>query len=326
MSEVVCLGEALVDFMPARSHQTLREAGVLRRVAGGATANVAVALARQGVSAAFLGKVGDDPFGYFLRDTLAANRVDISHLLLSSEANTGMSFAWADAAANNEARYLFVRQPSAHCFIRSDEIDANWLAAAKVLQFGSILLATEPGATATYTALSCARAAGLLRCYDVNMRLPAWPDHASARLAMLGPLGQCDIVKLNRHELAFLTGETDPVAGAARLWQSETQLLVVTLDKDGCYYQSRSLAGFSAGFVVEVADTVGAGDSFMAAMLARLLAYRAGFAAALTDAETLAQICRYANAAGAIATTRPGAIPALPRRYQVAQFLSKIQG
>src|SRR5690349_5413411 len=106
-SPVICLGETLIDILPVRRSERLQQATLLKRVAGGAPANVTVGLARLGVPAAFLGKVGADPFGYFLRDTLNAEGVDVSHLLFSNEANTGLAFAWVEDVTSGEARYLF---------------------------------------------------------------------------------------------------------------------------------------------------------------------------------------------------------------------------
>jgi fructokinase len=318
---VVCLGDALVDFLPARPGQLLKDAALLRRMAGGATANVTVGLARLGIPAAFLGKVGDDQFGYFLRETLEAHGVDVSQMFTSREAITGMAFAWNDPVSN-EARYLFQRGIAAYRLLDITEIDCNWLAKAQVLQYGSVLLSSPPSAEATRAAVQCARASNLLTCYDVNMRLPAWPDHASARADMLSLIEHSAIVKLNRHELAFLTGETDVEKGAAKLWHSDTRLLLVTLDRAGCYYRTSDNAGFVAGFEVKIVDTVGAGDAFMAAFLARLLKnYDPPFDAAFSDQNFLAETCRYANAAGALTVTRPGAIPALPTGRQISRFL-----
>lgn len=318
--QVVCLGEAIIDFMPSKAGQSLKDAPLLRKVAGGATANVTVALARLGVKAAFLGKLGDDPFGHFLKETLQANKVDVSHVLLTREANTGMSFAWAEAAANNEARYLFVRLEAADRKLRPSEIDPDWLKQAKILQFGSLPLAGEESKAALFTALHYATTNNLLTCYDVNMRLPAWPSPEIARADMLSLLTECDIVKLNRHELRFLTGESELLAGISQIRQARHKLLIVTLDRDGCYYQSQTQAGFVPGFAVKVVDTVGAGDAFMGAMLAGLLANQPD----LEDKAWLEELCRFANAAGALTVTKAGAIPALPTRPQINRFLKSL--
>lgn len=319
---VVCLGEAIVDILPVYRHQPLQQATLLRRVAGGVGANVSVGLARLGVVAAFLGKVGADPFGYFLRDTLSREGVDLSQMQFSQEANTGLSFAWVEDGATGEARYLFFRQPSADRMLRAEEIDREWLGGARGLQYGSLLLSVEPSAGASWAAIEAARAAGVPCFYDVNLRLPAWADREAARKGMLAPLELSEVVKLNRHELAFLTGESEVERGAARLWRSSMRLLVVTLDREGCYYRTAAGSGRVDGLPVKVADTVGAGDAFMAALVARILREETGLAG--FDFENLAEVagvCRYANAAGALTTTRPGAIPALPTSRQLNRFI-----
>jgi fructokinase len=326
---VICLGEALIDILPVHRAERLQQATLLKRVAGGAPANVTVGLARLGVPAAFLGKVGTDPFGYFLRDTLSAEGVDVSHMLFSNEANTGLAFAWVEDITSGEARYLFFRQPSADRLLCPAELDREWLARARALQFGSLLLSVEPGASATWAAIETARQAGVPCVYDVNLRLPAWKDAAAARAGMLAPLEASDMVKLNRHELAFLTGETDLERGVAKIWRSNYRLLVVTLDRDGCYFRTAAGSGRIAGLPVKVVDTVGSGDAFVAALLAQLLIMgdkdSAGKGLAGVDFEKLDLVeaaCRYANAAGAATALRSGAIPALPTHRRIVKLLN----
>jgi sugar/nucleoside kinase (ribokinase family) len=98
------------------------------------------------------------------------------------------------------------------------------------------------------------------------------------------------------------------------------------MDAEGCYYRTCEAEAFLPGFDVQVVDTVGAGDGFMAALLVQLLAAYSkldNFEAILEDKNWLAEICRYANAAGAFTTTRAGAIPALPTRRQINRFLTQ---
>src|SRR5438309_9148492 len=104
---VLCLGEALIDFVADVSGVSLVECPGFRKAPGGAPANVAVGLARLGVEAAFVGKVGDDPFGHFLRDTFADAGVDTRTMLLSSEALTGLAFV--SLMANGERDFMFYR-------------------------------------------------------------------------------------------------------------------------------------------------------------------------------------------------------------------------
>ncbi len=330
---IVCLGEALVDIQPADRSQTLQTADLLRRVAGGAPANVTVALTRLGLKAAFLGKVGADPFGYFVRDILSEAGVDISRMCFGTEAATGVAFAWVTDPQTGEVGYFSLRYLSAERTLKPEELDPAWLSMATAFQFGSLLLSAELSAVATWRALEIVRGAGVPCIYDLNLRLPAWPGREQARTGMLAPLETCDIVKLNRHELAFLTGETDLERGVEKIWRPNFWLLVVTLDREGCYFRTKAGTGRIEGFPVVVADTIACGDAFLAALVARLLTL-SYTGATKTDEiegslkkfdfqnlELVRRACHYANAAGALTATRSGAIPALPTKRQLERFL-----
>lgn len=331
---IVCLGEALVDIQPANRNQTLQAADLLRRVAGGAPANVTVGLTRLGLKAAFLGKVGADPFGYFLRDRLAEAGVDISRMRFGTEAATGVAFAWVTDPQTGEVGYFSLRYLSAERTLRPEELDPAWLRRASAFQFGSLLLSAEPAAAATWLALEIAREAGVPRIYDLNLRLPAWPGREQARTGMLAPLVASDIVKLNHHELAFLTGETDLERGVEKIWRPNFWLLVVTLDREGCYFRTRAGTGRLDGFPVKVADTIACGDAFLAALVAQLL--RLSYTGTTEvegsikdfdyqNLELVRRACQYANAAGALTATRTGAIPALPTKRQLERFIKTVK-
>ena len=111
MADVVCVGDLLIDFVPTVTGTGLADAPAFVKAPGGAAANVAVGLARLGDTSAFLGKVGDDPFGHFLADTLAGAGVDIGPLRFSSRARTALAFV--SLRADGEREFLFYRHPSA---------------------------------------------------------------------------------------------------------------------------------------------------------------------------------------------------------------------
>ncbi len=312
--EIICLGEALIDILPSVYGANIVFSGQMKMAAGGAPANVAVGLARLGTKSGFIGRVGDDFFGYYLKQILDTNKVDTSQLLLDPRINTGLAFVSWDE--RGDANYLFYRQPSADTMLQPDDIDQNYLTGAKLLQFGSLLLATEPSASATFHALKLAREAGMILSYDLNLRLTNWPDETEALRAVKQPLDYAHIVKLNRPELDFLTGESDPEAGTAQLWQDHFRLIVITLDKEGCFYRTATSHGFIASRPVKAVDTVGAGDGFMAGLLDGLR--RSGFA--FEDEQKVRLACRQAVAVGALTVSKPGGIPAMPFRREVDAF------
>ncbi len=314
---VICLGEALVDITPPTRGTSITSTGQMVMAAGGAPANVAVALARLGTASGFLGRVGDDFFGRYLVGVLDQNGVDTSALGFSQQANTGLAFVTWDE--RGDATYLFYRNPSADTLLAPTDIDPAYLGQAQVLQFGSLLLATEPSASATYHAIKLATETGLLLSYDINLRLTGWPSEAAARTGVSGPLELVQIVKLNRHELEFLTGESDPAAGTQKLWRENFRLIAVTLDSEGCFYRTATASGAVSGSKVQPVDTIGAGDAFMAGLLDELRRNEFAF----EDEEVIRRACYRAGAVGALTVTRPGGIPAMPTRAEVEEFLAR---
>lgn len=315
MPEVIALGELLIDFVPTVSGVTLIEAPAFKKAPGGAPANVAAGLAKLGISAGFMGKVGDDPFGHFLAQTLAEAGVDTVALRFSPKARTALAFV--SLRADGEREFSFYRHPSADMLYQPDEVDTGYIRAARVLHYGSISLIGEPSRSATLLAVETARSAGLLVSYDPNLRLSLWPSAEAAREGMMigWPLAQ--VIKVSAEELVFLSGKEDLKAGARHLWHPGLRLLIVTLGKDGCAYVTPQFSGTVATFAVKPVDTTGAGDGFVAGLLKGLVEHPQ----ADQDEGRLRDICRYANAVGALTTTRRGAIPALPTARQVDRFL-----
>ena len=315
MPEIIALGELLIDFVPTVSGVTLIEAPAFKKAPGGAPANVAVGVARLGVSSGFMGKVGEDPFGHFLAQTLSESGVDVSALRYAREARTALAFV--SLKADGERDFMFYRHPSADMLYQPDEVDAAYIRSARIFHYGSISLISEPSRSATFHAIEIAQQAGLLVSYDPNLRLNLWPDEEAARQGIMMGWPRANLIKVSQEELEFLSGTQDLLAGAQRLWHSKLSLMVITHGKHGCSYVTKDFNGEVPGFTVEPVDTTGAGDGFVAGLLRGL--YR--FPNALENEELLRQVCRYANAVGALTTTERGAIPALPNAEQVEEFL-----
>ena len=315
MVQAICLGELLIDFVPTVTGTGLTDAPAFIKAPGGAPGNVAVGLARLGVKSAFMGKVGDDAFGHFLADTLAQAGVEVGPLCFSTEARTALAFV--SLRADGEREFMFYRHPSADMLFTPREVDMDVIGQAKLLHFGSISLISEPSRSATLYAVDAARAVGGLVSYDPNLRLPLWPDAEAARQGMLLGLQKAHIVKLSDDESEFLTGLSDLKKACQALWHDDLKLMVVTRGRAGCTYFTPGFSGDVASFTVEAVDATGAGDGFVAGLLQGVLADPT----IVRDEARLRELCRFANAVGALATTQRGAIPALPNREQVQEFL-----
>jgi len=317
MLEAIAAGDLLVDFISLDVDVPLSAMPRFTGAAGGATANVAVGLQRQGIRAGFIGRVGDDPFGRHLRDTLAEAGVETSRVVFDAGARTTLAFI----ATRTDGRkdIAFYRHPGAEMLLRPEDIPADYLRGARLFHFGSITLSKSPAREAALHGARLARELGLLVSYDPNWRPTLWDDHEEAGRVLWEAMPLADIVHCAEEEWEFVTGTADLAAGAAKILAAGPKLVVVTCGAEGCWYGTASAQGRVPGFAVETVDTVGAGDAFVAALLAQVL--RSGKSTdALSDAE-LREIMVYANAAGALTVTRPGVIPSLPTAAEVGAFL-----
>jgi fructokinase len=317
MAVVLCLGEALIDFVADEAGVSLIECPGFRKAPGGAPANVAVGLARLGVAAAFLGKVGEDAFGRFLEQTFAGAGVDTRFMRFDPDARTGLAFV--SLKADGERDFAFFRNPSADMLYRADEIPDEAFDGCRAFHYGSITLIQEPSRSATLDALHRARERGALVSYDPNLRPPLWPDLETARREILAALPLADVVKVSEEEAEFLFGPGTLERQSERLLGAGPGLAALTRGAAGSYLANRSGGVSVPGFPVTAVDTTGAGDGFVAGLLACLL--EPGQAGELRRGE-LERLARFGNAVGALTCLKKGAIPALPDRAQVEVFLS----
>ncbi|HHC4527378.1 aminoimidazole riboside kinase [Klebsiella pneumoniae] len=303
------LGDAVVDLLPDGE-------GRLLQCPGGAPANVAVGVARLGGDSGFIGRVGDDPFGRFMRHTLAQEQVDVNYMRLDAAQRT--STVVVDLDSHGERTFTFMVRPSADLFLQPEDLPP--FAAGQWLHVCSIALSAEPSRSTTFAAMEAIKRAGGYVSFDPNIRSDLWQDPQDLRDCLDRALALADAIKLSEEELAFISGSDDIVSGIARLnARFQPTLLLVTQGKAGVQAALRGqVSHFPARPVVAV-DTTGAGDAFVAGLLAGL----AGLAAhgipdnlaALAPDLALAQTC------GALATTAKGAMTALPYRDDLQRSL-----
>jgi fructokinase len=304
--DVVALGEYLIDFTPygrSKAGQPLFE-----RNPGGAPVNVVAALAKLGKKTGFIGKVGNDPFGVYLREALLNVGVSDKGLVATEEAHTTMAFVQLDS--DGDRSFHFARRPGADQLLRADEVNLTMLADTQIFHFGSISMTSEPTYTATLKTVQIARELGALISYDPNWRPSLWRDEEHALEVIHVGLSLADVVKVSEEELVFLTDEQDLEMAARHLVeQFGITLLLVTAGGGGSFYQMKDWWGKVESFAVQTVDTTGAGDAFFGALLYEILDL--GKPLQAWKEKDLQEVLRFANAAGALATTRKGAIPSL---------------
>jgi fructokinase len=316
LSDLLCIGELLIDFVSSAPDVSLADAPGFVKAPGGAPANVAVAAHRMGLSSGFIGKVGADPFGDFLRQTLLDAGVSCDYLFSAPEARTTLAFV----ATRSDGRkdITFYRNPGADMLLSPDDLPNDALRSCKAIHYGSVSMTKEPSRSATFRAVEIAKAGGALISFDPNLRPPLWDNLDDAKGLIWKGMALADLAKLADEEWEFVTGTADLEEGARKVLAAGPKLCLVTLGKDGAYFDNGSVRGTVSGYTVDVADTLGAGDAFVGAALSELL--KTGLDD--LDEATLRRIAQFGNAAGALTCTNVGVIPSLPPRAAVEQFIA----
>lgn len=309
--DLIAVGEILIDFLPGETP------GSYIRNAGGAPANVAIAAARNGLSAGICCKTGADDFGRFLQQTLAENGVVLLTPVPAKDAVTTMAFV--TLGEDNERSFTFARKPGADMLLSKEEIREGDLADCRILHAGSFLLSGGPAAGACEYAVRRAHALGKLVSFDINYRDMVWGgDREACANKVRGLLPCIDLLKVSEEEVDLLGGE-ERIQDVMR--EYGIAAVILTLGSAGArLYFNDSTVTIPGRRADVVADTTGAGDAFWGGFLARLLICGADTRAHL-NLDVLKDAVRYGNVSGCLAVQTKGAITSLPARAQIEAVL-----
>lgn len=313
-ADVLVVGEALVDFI-AEGDAGLADADTFSRRAGGAPANVAAGLARLDVPAWLCARVGEDAFGDYLAAELDARGVPDRFVQRDESRGTGLAFAASDG-------FAFRRGADAH--VDMTRVPGDALDAVSWLVVGGVVLAEKRGRAAVRNLVGRARDRGCRVCFDPNCRPECWPGDETYDSVVADFAAVSDVVCASPADLAGTRFDDDQPERAARtVLDAGPDLAVLTRGDAGAlaaasadsWWGERTVS--HTGFDVDAVDATGAGDAFLAGLLA-----------ALRDAEAdgepdLAAALAYANACGALATTAVGGMDALPDRAAVAGLVGE---
>lgn len=296
MKKIWVLGDAVVDLLPDGE-------GRLLQCPGGAPANVAVGVARLGGNSAFIGRVGDDPFGRFMYQILADEKVEVRQMRLDPAHRT--STVVVDLDDHGERSFTFMVRPSADLFL--EPVDLPSFSAGEWLHVCSIALSAEPSRSAAFQAMASIRDAGGYVSFDPNIRPDLWADENELRRCLELALQHADVVKLSVEELTFLTHDAQVKPGLEALMRRcPARLVLVTLGKEGVIAWHDGTVKHYPATSVECVDTTGAGDAFVAGLLYGLAA-----------GQELVPVIGLAQRCGALATTAKGAMTALPYHHEL---------
>lgn len=299
---ILCCGEALIDMLPRK---TAEGEGCFAPHSGGAVFNTAIALGRLGAPAGFFSGLSNDLFGRQLAEALAASGVDTSYAIRSDRPTT-LAFVHLK---DGQASYDFYDENTAGRMLAEADLP-DLPAAVDALYFGSISLVNDPAAS-TYEALCAREAPTRLIMFDPNIRASFVTDEKSYRARVARMMKLADIVKLSDEDLHWLEGRGDSADLADGLLSRGPKIVCITEGATGATAYTARDKLFVPSRKVEVADTVGAGDTFNAAMLASL--HRQGkltkAAVAAADKPMLEHMLTLGVKASAVTVSRAGANP-----------------
>lgn len=298
---ILCAGEALIDMLP---RETAEGESAFAPHAGGAVFNTAIALGRLGAPVQFYSGISTDLFGEVLINSLVASEVDASPAH-RSDAPTTLAFV---KLTDGQASYTFYDENTAGRLLPAESLPA---ATADAYFFGGISLAVEPCAS-TYAAFHAKAAeAGKVTMIDPNVRPGFIKDADTYRTRIHQMIATSDIVKLSDEDLDWFIPEGDLASKAQQLIDTGVKLLCITEGAKGVTGYTPTGSTFVAAQKAEVVDTVGAGDTFNAGVLASL--HGAGAltkdAVANLSTDTITDALSLGAKAAAITVSRAGANP-----------------
>jgi 2-dehydro-3-deoxygluconokinase len=304
-NQVVTIGETMALFR-TREIGSLRHAYELALGIGGAESNVAIGLQRLGVGTAWLGRVGADPLGERIVRELRGEGLAVRHIV-DADARTGLMVKERPTTASTAVYYY--RSGSAGSRLMPDDLPPRWIEEASLLHVSGITALISDSARACISAaVDRARAAGVLVSFDINYRSSLAP--ASVAGPLLRPIAErADIVFGGQEELDLLDLDPDPAVAAALLIQAGCREVVLKRGADGAAVYLGDAVVEAPGFVIDVVDTVGAGDAFVA-----------GYLSGMLQGLDIADRLRRANACGALLCMSPGDWEASPRLVDVERF------
>lgn len=312
--DVTALGEILIDF----TYHSVSENGsaLFEQNPGGAPANLLAAVQKLGGKTAFIGKVGSDMHGMFLKKVVENAGISTEGMMIDDNFFTTLAFV--NLAPSGERSFSFARKPGADTQISKDDVNYDLIKNSKIFHVGSLSMTDEPACTATFEALEFAKKNDIIVSYDPNYRKMLWKDEATAVKGMRSVLEYVDIIKISDEEITLLTDKNTPEDAAEVLMDKGIDCVIITLGSKGAYVATRDFAITSPCPDGKVVDTTGAGDSFMGGFLYKM-SHDNKKPCELTK-EDITEYAEFANKVATIVVGRRGAINAMPSMEEVLNF------
>lgn len=318
-ARVLCIGEILYDCLADEAGKPYEAVDSWTPYPGGAPANVACALQKLGTPAGFIGCVGQDKVGNELVKLLESDGVDCTGVQRHESAPTRQVYVVRSESGDRSFAGFGDRNTTefADTFLKAEKLPEKLFENADFLVLGSLELAYPDTREAIWRSLDLCERYDVKVVMDVNRRDMFWPDPSEAPELIEKLIKRVDFLKISDDEAEWLFDTTD--AGAITYRLADVEGVLVTAGEKGCSYCLGENEGVLPAFEVEVVDTTGAGDGFVAGFVHQLCEHGIQY---LEAPEMAREVVRFASAVGALTTTRAGAIAAQPILTQVVSFLA----
>ena len=323
-AKIISIGEVLVDWTCLNKTLDLNEANEFIKLPGGAPANVAVGLAKQGYPVQFIGGFAQDIFGEWLKSHLNSLNVDVSHSQ-TVDASTRCAYVLTDKDGNRVFKG-FSRSLCADTMLDYDKLDLNNLKNASIIYFGSFIQSCKNSRNVISKILQDTKNHNI-KIYDPNLRPAVWSSIEEAINVIKQTIKYVDVLKLSDDEVNLVSGIENNIEAAAEKVFNEysLKLLVITMGEKGSFYINKNDKGYVQPFRVPSVEMTGAGDGFVSGLIGGIYDYINTKDQGIEDisSDEIRYILTKANAVGALATIKPGAMSALPTRKELEEFLAK---
>lgn len=267
--DLVTIGESMVLFTPTSSGP-LRFSDRFNRTLGGAESNVAIALSRLGHKTGWISRLGNDEFGYYIRNFIRGEGVDTSNIIFDQENPTGLFFK--EMNPGQDPSIYYYRKSSAASNLSPKDLNEEYISKARFIHLTGITPGlSESCKQAIYRIIELAKKNKQVVVFDPNIRLKLWSKKEAANV-LADIARKCDIVLAGLDEGQTLTGKDTPEQISQSLLQGETKVVVVKIGEKGSYMATQNEQHYIPGVEVsKVIDTAGAGDGFAAGFLSGLI-------------------------------------------------------
>lgn len=311
MPELITLGETMVCFSPSGS-ETLQYGNIFEKRIAGAESNVAIAMAKLGHSSGWISKLGNDPFGLYIRNTIRGEGVDVSQVSFTSDYQTGLMFK--QNVSCNDPQITYYRRNSAASHILPEDFSTDYFGGCRIFHTTGINAALKHDCLFTMkAAIQTAKSKGCLISFDPNIRLKLC-SRQQIKEPLLELLKYSDIALLGLDEAEILFDASDIQEILRALLNLGIKYIGLKMSDKGAIAATKNKQHFSPSFTVEKIDTIGAGDAF-----------NAGFLAGILEEKPLEKCAEYGNAMGALAVTSRGDFENSPSKQELYAFLNGAQ-